>query len=132
QTASRFEARFGETVAVLHSALTPARRGEAHRRIAAGEARVVVGARSAIFAAMPDLGVIVVDEEHDTSYKHESDPRYDARRVAAKRGRLEGAMTVYGTATPRPEAWHGVTRRLSLPARVGGGGLPRVDIVDLR
>jgi primosomal protein N' (replication factor Y) (superfamily II helicase) len=94
QTASRFEARFGETVAVLHSALTPARRGEEHRRIAAGEARVVVGARSAIFAAMPDLGVIVVDEEHDASYKHESDPRYDARRVAAKRARLEGALVI--------------------------------------
>ena len=131
QTASRFEARFGETVAVLHSALTPARRGEAHRRIAAGEARVVVGARSAIFAAMPDLGVIVVDEEHDTSYKHESDPRYDARRVAAKRARLEGALVIYGSATPRPESWHGIAQRIELPGRVGGE-LPAVELVDLR
>jgi primosomal protein N' (replication factor Y) (superfamily II helicase) len=131
QTAARFQARFGETVAVLHSALTPARRGEEHRRIAAGEARVVVGARSAVFAAVPDMGVIVVDEEHDASYKHESDPRYDARRVAAKRARLEGALVVFGSATPRPESWHGITRRIALPARVGGE-LPAVELVDLR
>jgi len=131
QVAARFTARFGATVAVLHSGLSAGRRGSEHRRIAAREARVVVGARSAIFAAVPELGVIVVDEEHDASYKHEADPRYDARRVAAKRGRLEAAVTVYGSATPRPEAWHGVARRVSLPARVGGP-LPRVEIVDLR
>ena len=131
QAATRFTARFGATVAVLHSGLSPGRRGTEHRRIAAREARVVVGARSAVFAGVPDLGVIVVDEEHDASYKHEADPRYDARRVAAKRGRLERAVTVYGSATPRPEAWHGVTRRVSLPARVGGV-LPAVQIVDLR
>ena len=131
QVASRFTARFGATVAVLHSGLSRGRRGSEHRRIAAREARVVVGARSAVFAAVPDLGVIVVDEEHDASYKHEADPRYDARRVAAKRARLEGAVTVYGSATPRPEVWHGVARRLSLPARVGGR-LPAVQIVDLR
>jgi primosomal protein N' (replication factor Y) (superfamily II helicase) len=131
QTASRFTARFGPTVAVLHSGITPARRGAEHARIAAGEARVVVGARSAIFAAVPDLGVIAVDEEHDASYKHEADPRYDARRVAAKRGRLEGAAVIYGTATPRPESWAGIARRVSLPSRVGGP-LPAVEIVDLR
>src|SRR6185437_1210248 len=121
QTADRFRARFGGTVAVLHSGLTRARRGDEHRRIAAGEARVVVGARSAIFAAVPGLGVIAVDEEHDASYKHESDPRYDARRVAAKRARLEGAVAVFGSATPRPESWQGISRRVSLPARVGVG-----------
>ncbi len=131
QTAGRFVARFGDTVAVLHSALTPARRGAEHARIAAGEARVVVGARSAVFAAVPDLGVIVIDEEHDGSYKHESDPRYDARRVAAKRARIEGAIAIYGSATPRPEAWQGIRRRLELPARIGGL-LPRVEVVDLR
>ncbi len=131
QTAARFQARFGDTVAVLHSALTPARRGAEHRRIADGEARVVVGARSAVFAAMPRLGMIVVDEEHDTSYKHESDPRYDARRVAAKRARLEGALVVFGSATPRPESWHGIPRRIALPGRVGGP-LPAVEVVDLR
>jgi primosomal protein N' (replication factor Y) (superfamily II helicase) len=131
QVAARFTARFGATVAVLHSGLSSGRRGSEHRRIGAREARVVVGARSAVFAAVPDLGVIVVDEEHDASYKHEADPRYDARRVAAKRGRLERAVTIYGSATPRPEAWSGVAGRVSLPARVGGS-LPRVEIVDLR
>ncbi len=131
QTAARFTARFGPTVAVLHSGISPARRGAEHARIAAGEARVVVGARSAIFAAVPDLGVIAVDEEHDASYKHEADPRYDARRVAAKRGRLERAVVIYGTATPRPESWAGISRRVNLPSRVGGP-LPAVDIVDLR
>jgi primosomal protein N' (replication factor Y) len=131
QTAARFQARFGPTVAVLHSGLTPARRGDEHRRVAAGEARVVVGARSAVFAAVPGLGVIVVDEEHDASYKHEADPRYDARRVAAKRARLEGAVAVFGSATPRPESWHGIRRRVTLPERVGGR-LPAVEVVDLR
>ena len=91
----------------------------------------MVGARSAVFAAMPRLGMIVVDEEHDASYKHESDPRYDARRVAAKRARLEGALVVFGSATPRPESWHGIPRRIALPGRVGGP-LPAVEVVDLR
>jgi primosomal protein N' (replication factor Y) (superfamily II helicase) len=131
QAAARFTARFGDTVAVLHSGISQARRGAEHARIAAREARVVVGARSAIFAAVPDLGVIVVDEEHDASYKHEADPRYDARRVAAKRGRLEGAVVVFGSATPRPESWHGIARHVRLPSRVGGP-LPAVEIVDLR
>ena len=131
QTASRFVARFGDTVAVLHSGLTPARRGAEHARIGAGEARVVVGARSAVFAAVPGLRMIVIDEEHDASYKHESDPRYDARRVAARRARIEGALVVYGSATPRPESWHGIRRRAALPARVGGH-LPAVQVVDLR
>jgi primosomal protein N' (replication factor Y) (superfamily II helicase) len=131
QTAARFIARFGPTVAVLHSGISPTRRGSEHARIAAGEARVVVGARSAVFAAVPDLGVIVVDEEHDASYKHEADPRYDARRVAAKRARLEHAVVMFGSATPRPESWFGIPNRVSLPVRVGGP-LPAVDIVDLR
>ena len=85
---------------------------------------MVVGARSAVFAAVPDLGVIVVDEEHDASYKHEADPRYDARRVAAKRARLEGAVTVYGSATPRPEVWHGVAPTAE-PARPASAGACR-------
>jgi len=131
QTAARFTARFGDTVAVLHSGISTTRRGAEHARVAAGEARVVVGARSAIFAAVPDLGVIVVDEEHDASYKHEADPRYDARRVAAKRGRLERAVVVFGSATPRPESWHGIARHVQLRTRVGGP-LPSVEIVDLR
>lgn len=131
QTAARFVGRFGSTVAVLHSGLSPGRRGREHERIAGGAARVVVGARSAIFAAVPRLGVIVVDEEHDAAYKHESDPRYDARRVAAKRARQHAAVAVFGSATPRPEAWRGIARRASLPARIGGL-LPAVEVVDLR
>ncbi len=85
QTLGRFRVRFGDRVAVLHSALTEAERRDERERIASGEASVVVGARSAVFAPVPSLGVICIDEEHDSSYKQESDPRYDARTVAAKR-----------------------------------------------
>ena len=105
QTVGRFAARFGDGVAVLHSALTEAERRDERERIVSGEARVVVGARSAVFAPVPDLGLVVVDEEHDASFKQESDPRYDARTVAAKRALLEGAVAVYGSATPRVESW---------------------------
>jgi primosomal protein N' (replication factor Y) len=90
----------------------------------------VVGARSAVFAPMRGVGLIVVDEEHDTAYKQESDPRYDARTVAAKRAALEGAVAVYGSATPRPESWARL-RRSSLSARIGAP-MPRVGLVDLR
>ena len=95
-----------------------------------GEARVVVGARSAVFAPMKDVGLIVLDEEHDAAYKQDADPRYDARTVAAKRAALEGAVAVYGSATPRPESWERL-ERLELPARIGAP-LPHVRLVDLR
>jgi primosomal protein N' (replication factor Y) (superfamily II helicase) len=130
QTVGRFRTRFGETVAILHSGLTEAERRDERERIARGEARVVVGARSAIFAPMHGLGLICVDEEHDPSYKQESDPRYDARTVAAKRGALEGAVAVYGSATPRPESWERL-ERLELGERLGAR-LPPVRVVDLR
>ncbi len=130
QAVGRFRARFGDRIAVLHSALTEAERRDERERIASGEAPVVVGARSAVFAPVPALGLIVVDEEHDASYKQESDPRYDARTVAAKRAALEGAVAVYGSATPRPESWARL-ERLDLPARIGAP-LPTVRIVDLR
>jgi primosomal protein N' (replication factor Y) (superfamily II helicase) len=130
QTLGRFRARFGDLVALLHSGLTEAERRDERERIAAGEARVVVGARSAVFAPLPDVGVICVDEEHDPSYKQESDPRYDARTVAAKRASLEGAVAIYGSATPRPESWERL-ERLVLGGRLGGS-LPPVRIVDLR
>jgi primosomal protein N' (replication factor Y) len=130
QALGRFRARFGDRVAVLHSALTEAERRDERERIAAGEAPVVVGARSAIFAPVPSLGLVVVDEEHDASYKQESDPRYDARTVAAKRAALEGAVAVYGSATPRPESWARL-ERLQLPARIGAP-MPSVRLVDLR
>ncbi len=130
QTLGRFRARFGERVAVLHSALSEAERRDERERILSGEAPVVVGARSAVFAPVGPLGVICVDEEHDASYKQESDPRYDARTVAAKRVALEGAVAVYGSATPRPESWHAL-ERLELGGRIGAP-MPRVRVVDLR
>ncbi|MBV8258745.1 MAG: primosomal protein N', partial [Actinobacteria bacterium] len=130
QTLGRFRARFGDRVAVLHSALSDAERRDERERIASGEAPVVVGARSAVFAPVPSLGVICVDEEHDASYKQESDPRYDARTVAAKRASLEGAVAVFGSATPRPESWERL-ERLELGTRIGAP-MPSVRVVDLR
>jgi primosomal protein N' (replication factor Y) (superfamily II helicase) len=130
QTVGRFRARFGDVVAILHSSLGDAERRDERDRIARGEARIVVGARSAVFAAMRGVGLIVVDEEHDAAFKQESDPRYDARTVVAKRAALEGAVAVYGSATPRPESWARL-RRSSLSARIGVP-LPRVRLVDLR
>ena len=130
QTLGRFQARFGDRIAVLHSGLTEAERRDERERIVAGEAPVVVGARSAVFAPVPNLGLICVDEEHDSSYKQESDPRYDARTVAAKRAALEGAVAVYGSATPRPESWERL-ERLELGERLGAP-MPSVRVVDLR
>jgi primosomal protein N' (replication factor Y) (superfamily II helicase) len=130
QTVGRFRARFGDTVAIVHSQLAVAERRDERDRIASGEARIVVGARSALFAPMRDVGLIVVDEEHDAAYKQQSDPRYDARTVAAKRASLEGAVAVYGSATPRPESWDRL-ERLTLRERIGAP-LPRVRLVDLR
>lgn len=130
QAVGRFAARFGNRVALLHSALTEAERRDERERIAHGDARIVVGARSAIFAPVAGLGLVVVDEEHDASYKQESDPRYDARTVAAKRAALESAVAVYGSATPRAESWARLDR-VGLPARIGAP-LPSVRLVDLR
>ncbi|HZQ02388.1 MAG TPA: primosomal protein N' [Gaiellaceae bacterium] len=130
QAAGRVRARFGDRVAILHSGLGEAERRDERERIARGEARIVVGARSAVFAPVDRLGLIVVDEEHDPSYKQESDPRYDARTVAAKRAALEGAVAVFGSATPRPESW-ATLERIELGGRVGGR-LPPVSVVDLR
>ena len=130
QTVGRFRARFGDRIAILHSALSEAERRDERDRIGSGEAPIVVGARSAIFAPVRSLGLICVDEEHDASYKQESDPRYDARTVAAKRASLENAVAVFGSATPRPESW-GSLERLELGGRLSGS-LPPVRIVDLR
>ncbi len=130
QTVGRVRQRFGDRVAILHSALTDAERRDERERIASGEARIVVGARSAVFAPVRGLGLIVVDEEHDPSYKQDSDPRYDARTVAAKRASLEGAVAVYGSATPRPESWAAL-ERLELGGRIGAK-LPPVRVIDLR
>jgi len=130
QTLGRFRARFGDGVALLHSGLSEAERRDERERIVEGQASVVVGARSAVFAPLASLGVICVDEEHDSSYKQESDPRYDARTVAAKRAALEGAVAVFGSATPRPESWHAL-ERLELGGRIAAP-MPTVRVVDLR
>ncbi len=132
QIVGRFIERFGDTVAVLHSQLRPAERYEEWRRLRAGEARVCVGPRSAVFAPIEDLGLIVVDEEHDASYKHEGDPRYDARDVAAERAKRCGALLLLGSATPRPESALAVPRPLRLPGRVDGRPLPEVQVLDMR
>jgi primosomal protein N' (replication factor Y) (superfamily II helicase) len=131
QIVARFVARFGDTVAVLHSRLSAGERHDEWARLRAGEARVCVGPRSAIFAPMRDVGLVVVDEEHDASYKHEGDPRYDARRVAERRAAQAGAVLVAGSATPRPESVHALAR-VRLPRRVDGAPLPPVEIVDMR
>ena len=129
QTAARFEERFGDTVAVLHSRLGQGERHDEWLRLRRGEARVCVGPRSAVFAPLSDLGLIVIDEEHDSSYKQEGDPRYDARRVAERRAETCGAVLVAGSATPRPES---VVRmeRLALPERVDRRLLPPVELVS--
>src|SRR5271167_4613239 len=117
QIVGRFIERFGETVAVLHSGLRPAERYAEWRRLREGEARVCVGPRSAVFAPVRRLGLIVVDEEHESSYKHEGDPRYDARVVAAERARICEAVLLAGSATPRPETFQRA-ELLRLPRRV--------------
>jgi len=131
QTVGRFVDRFGDTVAVLHSQLRPGERYAEWRRLREGEARICVGPRSAVFAPIEDLGLIVLDEEHESSYKHEGDPRYDARDVAAERARRSDAVLLLGSATPRAESEHRVDASL-LPSRVDGRPLPQVEVLDMR
>jgi primosomal protein N' (replication factor Y) len=131
QTVSRFAARFGDRVALLHSRLSGGERRDEWERLRTGEARVCVGPRSAVFAPIRDLGLIVVDEEHDSSYKQEGDPRYDAREVAGRRAEQSGAVLVCGSATPRPESWARMPR-IDLPERADGIPLPPVEVLDMR
>jgi primosomal protein N' (replication factor Y) (superfamily II helicase) len=130
QTAGRFVERFGERVAVMHSRLSQRERYDEWWRMRRGEARVCVGPRSAVFAPFDDLGLIVVDEEHDGSYKQEGDPRYDARAVAERRAAEECALLVVGSATPRPESMLRY-ESIRLPARVDGRRLPPVELVGM-
>jgi len=135
QTLARFKGRCGN-LAVLHSHLTDAERGGYWRRVASGQVNVVVGARSAVFAPTRKLGLIVIDEEHESSFKQESTPRYHARDVAVMRARLEGIPIVMGTATPSLESWANAERGaytvLSMPNRVESRPMPPVKVVDLR
>ena len=134
--AAQMVAAFGGEVALMHSQLTPDERAEQWHRIRRGEARVVVGTRSAVFAPMPDLGLIVVDEEHDQSYKQEETPRYHGRDVAVMRAKLLGCAVVLGSATPSLESWNNAERgryaRVELLRRVEERPLPAVEMVDMR
>ncbi|PYO09355.1 MAG: primosomal protein N' [Gemmatimonadetes bacterium] len=136
QTVDRFRAAFGNNIAVLHSALSEGERYDAWLALKRGEKRIVVGARSAVFAPLENLGAIIVDEEHESSYKQGETPRYHAREVAIVRAKNEGAITVLGSATPSLESWanasSGKYTLLTLPERVGGGRLPTVEVIDLR
>jgi primosomal protein N' (replication factor Y) len=136
QTVDRFRGAFGDRVAVLHSALSDGERYDAWLALRRGEKRIAVGARSAIFAPLARLGAIIVDEEHESSYKQGEAPRYHAREVAIVRARAEGAVVVLGSATPSLESWvnaqSGKYHLLTLPDRVGGGRLPSVEVVDIR
>src|SRR5579883_1438277 len=135
QTIQRFRGRCGE-VAVLHSHLGNAERGGQWRRVATGQAHVIVGARSAVFAPAKRLGLIVIDEEHENTFKQESTPRYHGRDVAVMRARLESIPIILGSATPSLESWHNAQRGqytlLSLPQRVLDRPLPQVGLIDLR
>ncbi len=135
QTIARFKGRCGN-VAVLHSHLTDAERGGYWRRVASGHIQVVVGARSAVFAPTRKLGLIVIDEEHENSFKQESTPRYHARDVAVMRARYEGIPILMGSATPSLESWANTARGnytlLSMPNRVENRPMPAVKLIDLR
>ncbi len=128
--------RFPGIVAVIHSGLTPSRRLAEWRRIQSGEARFVLGARSAVFAPLTNPGLIIIDEEHEGSYKSGATPRYHARQVAMRRCRESGARLLMGSATPSVEAWNlmsnGGLERLELKGRPAGGAAPAVSIVDLK
>lgn len=134
QTIARVRGAFGDTVAVVHSGLSDLERADAFRQLSNGAKRVAVGARSAVFAPVRRLAWLVLDEEHDASYKNNEAPRYHARDVALRRARLEGARVVLGSATPSLETW-GARDRISvvqLPDRVTARPLPPVTLVDLR
>lgn len=136
QMVQRVKERFGKDVAMLHSALSDGERYDEWRRIERKEAKVVVGARSAIFAPLDDLGLIIIDEEHEASYKQEDMPRYQARDVALWRGKYHSCPVVLGSATPdlatRARAQKGVYQQLNLTKRINGSSLPQVTLVDMR
>lgn len=134
--ADRFRSRFADRVALLHSGLSPGERLDQWRRVKSGKADIVVGARSAIFAPLSRLGLIVVDEEHDSSYKQDDEPRYHARDLALVRGRMLGIPVLLGSATPAHESFHrameGIYRLFTLPERVEARPLPSMTLIDMR
>ncbi len=136
QMERRFRARFGEVVAILHSGLSAGERYDQWRRIAAGQVKIVVGTRSAVFAPFTDLGLVIVDEEHDPSYKQETGLRYNARDLAVVRAKALGATVVLGSATPSVQSYHNAQTKkfqvLSLTRRVAQRSLPEIQVVDLK
>lgn len=136
QVVSIFTGRFGDEVAVLHSRLSDGERHDEWRRLQEGRARIAVGARSAVFAPVTDIGLIVMDEEHESSYKQESNPRYMARDVAGERARIDNAVLLLGSATPSVETFYateqGQIARLEMSERIDNRPLPAVEIVDMR
>ncbi len=135
QTVGRVRAMFPDQVAVLHSGLSDGERVDAWRALRRGERRIAVGPRSAIFAPVAALGLIIIDEEHEASYKNSETPRYHAREVAAMRARIEGAAVILGTATPSLESWmraRATDRVVRLPVRVASRPMPPVEMIDLR
>jgi primosomal protein N' (replication factor Y) len=135
QTAEAINARFGALAATLHSGMSPSARLSEWMRIRRGEVRIVVGPRSAVFAPLKDLGLVIIDEEHDGSYKSGNTPRYHARQTAMRRCAAEGATLLMGSATPSAEAWKlmedGLIRRLNLSRRLAGGTPPEIRAVSL-
>ena len=136
QTVSRFMNRFGrEAVAVLHSRLTPAQRDAEYARVKRGEAKLVIGARSAVFAPFGDIGLIVLDEEHESSYKSDKSPKYDAIELAIMRAQKHSAVVVLGSATPSVADYYrseqGIFRRIELRDRYNLTPLPEVELVDM-
>jgi len=136
QFVATFRAHFDREIAVLHSGLTPAERFDQWRRIKRNEVDIAIGARSALFAPLRDLGIIVVDEEHDTSFKQSRGPRYNARDMALVRGRMESARVILGSATPSLESYQNARdermKYLEMPERVEGRPMPPVDLIDMR
>jgi primosomal protein N' (replication factor Y) len=136
QLVGRFRARFGDEIAVLHSGLTARQRDDAWQALRRGRVQVAIGARSALFAPVAHLGLIVVDEEHDPSFKQDDGFRYHARDMALLRAQYAGAVCILGSATPSIETYHrankGRIRLLSLPTRATGATMPKVEVVDLR
>ena len=135
QTVRRFIERFGQVVAVLHSGLSDSEKYDEYRKIRKGEVKIVIGARSAIFAPLENIGIIVVDEEHSTSYKQENMPRYDAIEVAKKRGEYHNCPVILGSATPTLESFSRTLKNvytlLKLEKRVNNRTLPEVEIIDM-
>ncbi len=136
QVVDIFTGRFGDEVAVLHSKLSEGERHDEWKRLQRGHARIVVGARSAVFAPLENIGLIVMDEEHEPSYKQESSPRYHTRDVVTERARRNGALALFGSATPSIETYfdakQGRISLLALPERIGNRRLPQVEVVDMR